>query len=379
MTTEPSRHAWRVAVPAVTVLLLALGFYHETLLYLIRLWNQLEIGEYAHGYLVLAISGYLVLRQRRALSALTPCPNSWGLLAVLAASLVWMLAALVDVQMLQTVGLLLLVLAIVWTVLGNRVTWVLLFPILFTGFAIPIWFPLSPLLQDLTADVVFWVIRLLGIPAFRQENVIMLPAGSLSIEEACSGLRYLLAALTLGTLYAYLNYKTLRARLVVVLIAAGAAVLANMLRVFIVVYLAYTTDMQHPLVHDHLTLGWYLFGGLVAILLFLDARLNRHCPPDHPGGAAQQGEVRPAACGKGPLQYLAVVVAGIVLLSAGPAAVYGVHHQSETGNERIELVLPSGTGGWTGPVASDDDWMPEYHGAITRKQDYQKDSERVTL
>jgi exosortase A len=242
---------------------------------LIRLWNQLQIGEYSHGYLVVAISLYLILRQRRTLSTLTPCPNTWALLAVAAASLLWMLAALADVQMLQTVGLLLVVLAVVWTVVGNRVTRALLFPILFIGFAIPVWFPLSPLLQDLTADAVFGTIRLLGIPALRQENLIVLPAGRLSIEEACSGLRYLLAALTLGTLYAYLNYKTFRARLIIVLISVGAAVLSNMLRVFIVVYLGYTTDMQHPLVHDHLSLGWYLFGGLVVILLFLDARLHR--------------------------------------------------------------------------------------------------------
>ena len=380
MSTEPWRYSWRIAGPSVAVLLLlAFGLYHETVLYLVRLWNQLEIGEYAHGYLVLAISAYLILRQRRALSALTPCPKPWALLAVLTASLLWMLAALVDVQMLQTVGLLLLVLAIVWTVLGNRVTWALLFPILFIGFAIPIWFPLSPVLQDVTADVVFGVIRLLGVPALRQENVIVLSAGSLSVEEACSGLRYLLAALTLGTLYAYLNYKTFRARLVVVLIAAAAAVLANMLRVFIVVYLAYATDMQHPLVHDHLTLGWYLFGGLVVILLFLDARLQRHSQPVDPDSPADENKTLPAACTNAGFRYLLAMVAGTALLSAGPAAVYRVHHQSHTENGPIELALPSGAGGWAGPVASDDDWMPEYHGAITRKQAYQKESERVIL
>jgi EpsI family protein len=149
------------------------------------------------------------------------------------------------------------------------------------------------------------------------------------------------------------------------------------LRVFIVVYLGYATDMQHPLVHDHLSLGWYLFGGLIATLLFLDARLHRHRTLAHPDDALQHNEVRPVACGKGPLQYLAVVVAGTVLLSAGPAVVYRVQHQSHNGH--IELALPSGAGAWTGPVTSDDDWMPEYHGAITRKQAYQKGSERVTL
>lgn len=380
MSTGQARPGWRITGFSVAVLLLVTsGMYRDTVLYLVRLWNQLKIGEYAHGYLVIAISVYLVLRNRRALSALTPCPNTWALLAIVAAGLLWTLAALVDVQVLQAVGLLLLVLAVVWTVLGNRVTRALLFPILFIGFAIPIWFPLSPLLQDLTADTVFRGIRLLGIPAFRQENLIILPAGTLSISEACSGLRYLLAALVLGTLYAYLNYKTLRARLVVVVISAGAAVLANMVRVFVVVYLGYASDMQHPLIRDHLSLGWYLFGGLVVILLVLDARLHRYFQPADPGGAAVENTTRPTVCAKGTLHHVAVMVAGVVLVSAGPAAVYWVDHQPHPDNGQFDLALPSGTGGWAGPVASDDDWVPQYQGAITRKQAYQKEGERVFL
>ncbi len=277
MSINQTQRAWRVAgLSVVVLLLLTTVLYWQTLLYLTSLWNEVKIGEYAHGYLVVAISVYLILQNRRTLLSLNPCPDYRALPAVLAASLLWTVAALVDVEMMQSVGLLLLVLAVVWAALGNKVTRALLFPILFIGFAIPIWFPLSPLLQNLTADTVFGIIRMLGVPALRQENVIVLPAGSLSIDEACSGLRYLMAALTLGTLYAYLNYTSFRARLVVVLVSAGAGVLANMLRVFIVVYLGYTTDMQHPLVHDHLMMGWYLFGGLVAVLLFLDARVQRH-------------------------------------------------------------------------------------------------------
>ena len=258
------RHAWSIAgISIIVLLLLALIFYQQTVLYLISLWNQYETGNYAHGYLVLAISLYLIVRNRGELALLRPCPNYRALPTVLVASLLWLMAVLVDVNMMQAVALLLLLLAIVWVLLGNQVIRKLSFPILFISFAIPIWFPLSPILQNLTADVVFWTIRLMEVPAARQDNMIMLPAGTFSVEEECSGLRYLLAALTLGTLYAYLNYRTLRARVIVVLVSTTAAVLANFMRVFIVVYLGYATDMQHPYVHDHLMLGWYLFGALI--------------------------------------------------------------------------------------------------------------------
>lgn len=380
MSAEQAKYAWRLAGPSVVVLLLlTLAFYQRTVLYLTSLWNQLDIGEYAHGYMVLAISAYLIFNNRQTLSTLTPCPEYRALIAVVAASMLWMVSALVDVQMLQAVGLLLLVLALVWTVLGNQVMRVLAFPVLFIGFAIPVWFPLSPVLQNLTADSVFWAIRLLSIPALRQDNMIVLPAGTLSIEEACSGLRYLLAALTLGTLYAYMNYSGLRARLMVVLVAAGSAVVANMLRVFIVVYLAYTTDMQHTLVQDHLSLGWYLFGGLVAILLFLDARLHRGQPRVEPGGPDNHHEATPMIC-KRSFLYYCMLVAGISLLVfAAPAVVYQVNHQSAGQVENAVPGLPLEADGWSSFIAGSDDWMPVYHGAVNQKQFYQKDNNEVAL
>jgi exosortase A len=380
VSLEQNQHAWRIAgLTVAMLLLLVLGLYQQTVVYLTWLWNGTEISTYTHGYLVIVISGFLILRSRRSLLFLTPCPEYRALAAVLAASMLWMVATLVDVQMMQTVGLLLLVLAVVWTVLGNQVIRVLLFPILFIGFAIPIWFPLFPVLQNLTTDAVFWLIRIIEVPALRREHLIILPAGSLSIEESCSGLHYLLAALTLGALYAYLNYSSFRARLAVVCVSAGAALLANILRVFIVVYLGYATEMQHPLIHDHVMLGWYLYGGLVAVLLFVDARLYRHHASAVTTGTTNQHIVASGGCRNGAMRYLSIVIVCVPLLSAEPAVVYWLERQEQMDSASITLKLPVGTSGWTGPAASHNDWMPLYHGAVTLKQDYVKDSARVTL
>jgi exosortase A len=380
MIAERSGYSWRIAGFSLSVLLLLiLLIYHETVMYLISLWNDMEHGEYGHGYLILVVTGYLILHNRQTLSSLTPCSSYRALLAVLAVSLLWILAVLVDVLVLQTVGLLLFILVIVWSVLGNQIIAKLLFPILFIGFAIPIWFPLNPVLQNLSADVVFQFIRILGIPAFQLDNEIILPAGSLSITEACSGLRYFLPALALGTLYGYLNYTTFRARLIVLLISAVAAVLINIIRVFIVVYLGYATEMQHPFINDHLALGWYLFGGMVVILLAVDALLNRYYQPPEHGSEESNKNGLIVSCGKGKLQQISVVVAGAMLLSVGPATIYWVNHQPLSEHTQVKLELPSGTGGWAGPAESDNDWMPKYRGAITRKQTYQKGDKYIDL
>jgi len=374
------RAVWRVEGVTITVvLLLMFVLYQQTILYVVGKWNQLEAGEYGHGYLVLLISAYLIFYNRRKLAALTPCPEYRAILAILAAGMIWLLAELVDVEMLQTIGLLLLLLSVIWTLLGTRVMRVLAFPILYIGFAIPVWSPLSPLLQELTADVVFWVVRILEIPALRIENMIVLPAGKLSIEEACSGLRYVLAALTLGTLFAYLNYESLQARLVVVLVSVGTAVLANILRVFIVVYLGYTTDMQHPLIFDHLMFGWYLFGGLIVALLGIDVLLHKFFLR-RSNEVVDAAVYEPVLCNKKKSQFVVVVLATVLLVCAGPAFVFWNNSQQQVVRYPVQAYLSLNAGEWSVMDGKDDGWAPQYQGAIDHKLVFQdKNKHTISL
>jgi exosortase A len=376
VNSQVKAEGWRSAGVAVSLLLLVvLVLYRDTVLYLVGLWNQLKIGEYAHGYLVVAISLYLVYRQRRLLASLTPCPSITALPVVAASALLWLAATLVDVLMLQSMALLLLILSVIWAGLGPRITRHLLLPVLFIGFALPVWSPLAVLLQQVTTDVVFWLARLSGMPVMREEHVLILPAGQLSIEEACSGLRYLLAALTLGVLYAYLNYSRLSARLLVVLVAAGAAILANILRVFIVVYLAYVTRMQHPLVYDHLSLGWELFGGLVFLLLLLDLGLSR----SGAGTGTTDAVIATAGtCKYGPARRSLLFVTSLFLIVCAPALAWWVQQTLPVTGE-TRLVFPTAMQGWSGPSETRDDWMPEYHGAVAALRAYQRDSDEVYL
>ena len=393
MSINKTRHSWSLAATLITfVLLLTMVLYQQTVLYLAGKWNEIRLGEYAHGYLVLAISIYLIVYNREKLAKLSPCPSYSVLPLVFLTVLLWLAAVLVDVQMLQTVGLLGVLFTVVWALSGHQVIKILAFPVLFIGFAIPVWFPLSPLLQSITADVVFWIIRIIEVPAFRQENMIVVPGGTFSIEEACSGLRYLLAALTLGSLYAYLNYVSLSARAAVVLVAAGTALLANILRVFIVVYLGYSTEMQHPWVADHLMLGWYLFGGLVAVLLFIDARFYRHAPIIESAAAGNVEEEMVAeekimeessnatiSCKKGRSHYFVIAGLCVIVLSTGPVFVYQQNNQQHTADPAINVVLPEGIEGWSGPIVSANNWMPQYHGSISTKSDYQVRGGNVSL
>lgn len=367
------QYTWRIALPVfIGLLLLLLAANQATLAYLGRLWDINSDGPYAHGYLVLAVSLYLVYERREQLRRLTPCVNLWGGAAVMAVSLIHLAAILVDVQLAQAVGLLLLVLSLIGFVFGWPVTKRLLFPVLFIAYALPVWFPLSPFLQQITADVSFWFTRLLDVPAWLDDNIIVLPSGSLSVERACAGLNYLLAALTLSTLYAYLNYTGWRSRLLVVLIAAMMAVISNIIRVTVIVYLAYVTDMQHPWVQDHLTLGWMLFAALTAVLLLLDWWLHRGRESAEMADSAGQ----PAQpCETGFLSWLSITGVALVLLLPLVLVAQG---SRQPGVEDTLGHLPSSLGSWRA-VAVEDTWSPQYAGAVEQEQVYRRGSEQITL
>jgi len=338
----------------------------------------LQLGEFAHGYLVLAIRLYLVFIKRKILAAHRPCENSLALIAVASSSLLWLVATVVDVQMVQEIALLLLLMFVIWTVTGSRIARQLLLPVLFLVFAISVWSPLAPLLQELTADVVFWLTRAAGVPAMRQDHLIVLPAGRLRIEEACSGLRYLLAALTLGVLYAYLNFQDTWSRILVVVVAGIAAVVSNIIRVFIVIYLAYRSDMQHPWVSDHLAFGWWLFGGVLLVLMVIDIALSRR--------RSSRTDTVPAVvvpdagqrCTHGSLYRAGVLLLAAALVVSGPVIASLFERQAGTA-ETVRIELPAGAQGWSGPVTTVDSWMPRFHGAVSSKQAYRKQGHTVLL
>ena len=206
--------------------------------------------------------------------------------------------------------------------------------------------------------------------------MIIIPGGVLSVEDACSGQRYLLAALILGALYSYVNYTSIKVRIMVVLVSAAAAFFANTLRVVIVVYLGYASNMQHPLVSDHMTLGWYLFAGLVIIMLFIDSKVWRYYSAKIGVRNTEKKVGRPLKC----KSLIAPALLAVLAVVSGPLIVH-VRAPASSGDEAVAgvLQLPAGKRGWQGPMDSTVNWEPAYIGAISAKKDYQIQGGRITL
>lgn len=262
---------WRLPAIVLLVLWLAiLGIYHQTAVGMVSIWARSDT--YAHGFVVPLISAWLVWRMRHALLAMRPEPSRLAWVLMLGVCLVWFAGHLVAVNAVTQLALVTMLVLAVPAVCGWSLTWAMAFPLGFLYFAVPVGDFLLPTLMSHTADFTVFALRLTGIPVYREGLQFVIPSGSWSVVEACSGIRYLIASLTVGSLFAYLSFQSTRKRLVFVGVSLLVPLVANWLRAYLIVLLGHFSGNELATGVDHLIYGWVFFGLVILVMLFVGAR-----------------------------------------------------------------------------------------------------------
>lgn len=273
--------AWRKALPQVVIAIVAiLLLYRDTALAMVTIWYRSET--FTHAFVVPPIVAWLIWRKRTQLAALTPQPERWVLLPMAAVAFVWLLGDLAAVNALTQLALVALLVLTVPALLGLAVTRCILFALLFLFFAVPLGEFLMPQMMAWTADFTVLALRLSGIPVFREGLQFVIPSGNWSVVEACSGIRYLIASVTVGTLYAYLNYQSTRRRVTFVLVSLLVPIIANWLRAYLIVMLGHHSGNKLAVGADHLIYGWVFFGVVIMLMFMIGARWSEAEPPSNP-------------------------------------------------------------------------------------------------
>ena len=249
----------------IGVLLVLAGVFWPTLFSMIEVWDRSET--FTHGYLIFPISAWLVWRQRDVLAQVQPHPDSRGLILLAAAGAGWLLADAGSVNVVAQYAFIAMLIAAVWTLLGWTFVWAAFFPLMFLFFAVPVGEFLIQPLMGVTADFTVAMLQFTGIPVYREGTFFSIPSGDWSVVEGCSGLRYLIASVTLGVLYAYLTYRSWKRRLLFSVAAIIVPIFANSGRAYMIVMIAHLSDMKLALGVDHYIYGWVFFG-IVMLLLF---------------------------------------------------------------------------------------------------------------
>ncbi|MDL2353700.1 MAG: exosortase A [Pseudomonadota bacterium] len=284
------------AVIALMVLALLAPFalYFGTVQSIVSIWNSSET--FAHGYIIMPISLWLIWRRRANFTALPPAPY-WPALVLLAlAGAGWLLARAGEVQVVTQYAFVAMLPLIALALLGRRLAGSLAFPLLFLLFAVPFGeIFVGPLIQ-FTADFTVRAVQLTGIPVLRNGTRFELPTGSWSVVDACSGVRYLISSVTIGCLYAYLTYRSTARRLLFVALSIVVPVIANGLRAYMIVMIGHLSNMKLATGVDHLIYGWLFFGLVMFVMFWIGSYWREDeaaAPRQLNGGAAPAARAAP--------------------------------------------------------------------------------------
>jgi len=326
--------AWQHALPALALLLAwTLFLYSDTGLAMVTIWER--SGTFTHAFLVPPITLWLVWRQRSLLAGQIPQPSSGVLLLVAAAALAWLLGELVAVNSVTQLALVTMLVLAVPAVLGWSMARLLLFPLGFLFFAVPIGEFVMPQLMEWTANFTVIALRLSGIPVYREGLQFVIPSGSWSVVEACSGVRYLIASLTVGTLFAYLNYQSARRRALFVLVSILVPVVANWMRAYLIVLLGHLSGNKLATGVDHLIYGWLFFGIVIMLMFVVGARWAEH-PQALPAAASSPSAAPPSV---NATRLWSITLCLAVLLAAPQLALWALARGDATGP--VQLAAPN--------------------------------------
>ncbi|MCC5813106.1 MAG: exosortase, partial [Ectothiorhodospiraceae bacterium] len=232
---------WDVAVIA-SALLLVIALHAEPVTRLFNRWLRFDEA-YSHGLFVLGVTGFLLYRVlRHSRFPLNPSPS--GMVLAVLTALVITTADVINILIVQQVGVVFLWWTIAVAILGWHAGLRLAIPIGFLYYAVPVWDYLTRALVNAAVVVNDFLLGFMGIH-FRVDGVYiqLLDVGTFEVADGCSGLRYLVVALTLSTLFSALNFSRVREWLLLHAAAIGLALLVNWVRIFVIILAGYQTDM----------------------------------------------------------------------------------------------------------------------------------------
>jgi exosortase A len=340
---------------AASIVLIALAFlapfafYFVTAKSIVDIWNSSET--FAHGYIILPISLWLIWRRRANFALLPPTPWWPGLSLLALAGLAWLAGRLGEVQVVQQYAFVAMLPLTALAIFGRRLAGSLAFPLLFTLAAVPFGEVFIGPLISFTADFTVWALQASGIPVLRTGTHFEIPTGNWSVVEACSGVRYLISSITLGCLYAYLTYRSASRRALFIATAVVVPIIANWLRAYMIVMIGHLSSMKLAVGVDHIIYGWLFFGLVMFIMFWIGSfwREDEEAAPAPAPAFEQAGRAGAAA-------FVPMTLALVALAALWPA--FAAYNSRATFNPHPVQLAPVAVSWSATPAFSS--WVPDY-------------------
>lgn len=206
-------------------------------------------------------------------------------------------------------------------------------------------------LQSWVTAHVLTALQLLGVAARQQGNLIELASTTVGVEEACSGIRSLLACMYAGLFFTALLVRRPWARAILLVMAAPLAIAMNFARSLTLTLLANAGVNISGFWHD--ATGFAILAvtaGVLAGLSFLLESRRRVLTPAAAPPAAGPVSVRALLASQallGALLVLACAMTGFFVLRTRPAG-----HAGRPAPD-LAALLPAASAGWTVVTSAD--------------------------
>jgi exosortase len=272
-SADPRLVWWQAGALSLLIGLL----YYSILRHLVLNW--LDDPNLSFGFFIPVFSGFVVWQDRKRLSTIPILPSWWGLVVIAGALAILMLGVSGAEVFLSRSSFILLLAGLVIYFLGWHHFRAVLFPwsslflmiplpaIVFTQVAFP--------LQLLASWLAGSVLAILGVPVLREGNVVRLPAMSLEVAQACSGIRSLMSLGALATIYGHFLEPKMPRRIMLSAAAIPIAILANALRIVLNGFLVHYWEPGLTQGFFHALEGWVIFVLAMGMLLAFHGIVRR--------------------------------------------------------------------------------------------------------
>jgi len=253
--------------------------YHKAIAALIFDWSV--DPNFSHGFLIPFVALYMVWYKKNELSLISHEPSKAGLFIIILGMLVHIAGNVGSELFLMRFSMIITLSGIIIYYFGFRMFRKILIPVAYLIIMIPIpailWNKIAFPLQLFSANISSQTIQLLGIPVFREGNILHLASTSLEVVDACSGLRSLTSLLALTGAFAFLAPLSTFKKWILFFSAIPIAVTVNVIRLTITGAMAawIGPETAHGFLHD--MSGLIIFGAaliLVYIVFTIEMKIE---------------------------------------------------------------------------------------------------------
>ena len=278
--TQPFPRQEKFLLPLA--LLFAATLYWTVLPNLVHDWW--DDPNFSHGFLVPLFSAWLIWERRAELQPFTSRGTMLpGIILVLIGVAMLVVGKAGGEYFTMRSSLVFVTGGLFRIVFGGEGFRLCLFPLAFLFFMVPIPYILYDAIAFPLKMVASWFgeqsLTLVGVPVFREGNMIFLPNLELEVADACSGIRSLMSLLALAAATAHLARLGYWKGSVLFLSAVPISIVTNSLRIFVTGTVSYKFGRKAPEGFFHEFSGWVLFvTGSVLVFLFGLLLLNLRRP-----------------------------------------------------------------------------------------------------